>query len=1440
MKKIRCLFPIWILILTILLQSAAYAEIEQEVINTAPTADFTMEKNRNVKMLVLTDYTGTDNTDLKNALTTVKSELANSAKINIEYVNPEITKIGKQNGKLKTNNWAKNGYASYTKSGYDNYKQYGEPVWNDYFNEKVYEKFVYSKYITLPEEETPDELYGVPIKSLKSDLQERVINQGGAYSYREYYTYSFINNNGICDGTYSITVKYENSSPAGFWSEGWVSSYTQPVFTFEDFWSIQGTNEQSIENDVIGWDLSNLNYEIQDSTDTFVVFALNRGNTNYYKANKDSNYLLGQLRNDTTLGKYIKDSDARVYSICSEEIENLNLSKDAMYPITFKSTSQAQNASIYDLMDSSFDGRSVGEKNITGLSNRIKENIRRPNGSVDMIVASDNDKTSLGNFVENVRNSVSDDVSVSANIIDGDSFEDTDTWTRYITKGDFKSFTMYNSDATLILTGNGELWGMGSNFIGEIEYEYEKWKKVYGLFGLSTTVERYDKFVKIADNVKDVYLTYLTNGNCIYIIKNDGTLWVSGGYNRTYVEDRKGNLYDRINYYQGFYYTGYSDVKSLAFHMINTWEMHIVSGNGVYRIYMDRDWEYSPPMKDTLAPANTKYLRGVGYSESYQLIYVGEDGKSTYSSWRYGYLRENKLYDYYSTPLPANPVEVAHDSNVFKCGDKYYNFSNGKSILDNLNVKIRQLYIDRGICVISEDGQLYQYMGTSWAMAYNRKNIDKILFIQSNGAMIVRALDGKIGFYDKINPENTFRTEDLSWYDGQSNGYDVYNSTLTEFDATAGGLAADYLQIGDRFCYVTKTGEICYVEAENKGRDEFYMYTTKFKTVNCGKLDEIFNISYKTVKAISKSKIFNTPLREGSERYFIYISDNVQQDTYFVDHTEYFPFSHLDNAVLNYLNANKFNIFVVTPAQAKDLKLIFPYVPANRQQISLRELIYNSTMDSAFCKDTETVRKLIERRYDSYTKHGSTTITLLVNEESLKYNQVYRDFENDPKYSEKWLYTHDPSYFDNSNGLDSNSGQWSLTPLYTFSKVGKYVVNAQFRDNPNDDDRFDNYRLWSNKSAPGTILVHRRPIALFNVQVESKVGTNIKLAYLDQSFDLDHNITRADKGIVARLWQYKKIDSDIWLSGKPSALNYNSGKYDIQLKVKDVEGVWSRPYVDQIDTNNLPPSINATPLTYTGAGPLNITIKASDNGEDDFAYMRYAVTDRSELPASSQWIKVAEGINERSIALNADGTYYLHMEAYDKLGQVGKNLAGPYIINNVKAGNFFITMMLDIGWRAYYFDLDRGIDDNHDGMIDRYPRRQNTDIGTLKMPINYYNLVSSPRTYIKAGYRVKGRIDIQGNPDSARFKINYRVKEAAHTDTVSLVKGSGDTYTFEWIIPLDTDDKSFISFDLEMIKGSIIYGNEKWKDVWDTRNSSRYVFYVCGKATDDLIYIQSQ
>ena len=181
-----------------------------------------------------------------------------------------------------------------------------------------------------------------------------------------------------------------------------------------------------------------------------------------------------------------------------------------------------------------------------------------------------------------------------------------------------------------------------------------------------------------------------------------------------------------------------------------------------------------------------------------------------------------------------------------------------------------------------------------------------------------------------------------------------------------------------------------------------------------------------------------------------------------------------------------------------------------------------------------------------------------------------------------------------------------------------------------------------------------------------------------------------------------------------------------------------------------------------------------------------------------------------------------------------------YKLVGIRAYSFAVTMMLDPGWRIYYFDTYKGIDDNRDGRIDRYPRRNNTDIPAEKMPINYYSLIGHSRRYIKAGYKVKGKIDIQGEPDYAAFSIHYIIKGRTHTDAVKLTRTSGNIYTFEWIIPLETDDNTFVSFDLITKKGTSVYGSEKWADSWDSRNTSRQVFYVRGKATEDLNYVQSQ
>ena len=1250
MKNLKYISIIWILILSLLYQSSgAFAANVMDLKNTAPVANFTVEKSREVKLLVLTDYAGTENANLKNALTSMRSELANYAKINIEYASPTDKTIGTQQGNITMNYWGKNGYATYKKTGYTwSVNPYGQTSRQDFNNTQVTDKFVYSNSLELPEGQIPTQHYGVPNRYTKSSKRIDTANTMGD---REYYLWTFMNASGICDGTFGITTKYAYYYPNGAVQELDIS-FTEPTFSYEDFWSIQGSWDTAVTNTVTGWDLSNLNYEVPGNTDTFVIFALNNEDTNYYTSHLASNYRLGQLRSDSNIGKFVKDNEARVYSICSDNLENVNLSTNPQYPVAFNGA--AQNISLRDLIDSSFDGRSIGQKNITGLINKIKENVKRPSDKVDMIVSTDKDISITNSFVNSIKDNISSDVDFKTNVVNMDSLEDVDTWKKYVTKGDYKSFSQWNTDATLLLCGNGELWARGSNKIGWSPISN---KDVYGLFGQSTTIQTYGSFIKIATDVKDAYFYYGSSGAySIFIIKNDGSLWVCGGNGVS-----SSTIYGDVPIlYQEFTNTYWTGVRSLAFDVLEYGIMYMVTDIGVYRRSLKVDNYYLPLAKDPYAPANTQYVIGVSDS---MLYYISDDGNIDFTYWSRDTQQRGLNYSG-KLPYPVKDYSPSRDTarqTAILCTDnKIYNLQGQVSI----NILVKQAVMGKstyGIThLVATDGKIYSNTSGGWS-TYNVPAADKILFVGgATGGMVVRTPSGEIGYIGNMNYENIFKTDITSTYESAryyaSNG----GGYATVFDASVGDTAADYLQIGDHFAYVTKQGNICYINCEFLGSDAYGLYKYKYTTVNCGKVDSAFDISNKPVKAFSKSKILNTQLREGSERYFIYISDNVKKDTYFHNPSDYLLLDNLDSTVLNYLNTNRFNIYVVSPAEARDLKLQYPYVPVNRQQYSLRELIYNSVMDSAFCKDENTVKTLIIRKYDTFTKQGSTTLTLLVNEESVRYNQIYSDFEHDPKHSDKWQYIHDPAYFDNSNGLDSNSGKWITEPLYTFSKVGKYTVVAQFRDNPKDDNRFDNYRLWSNVSAPATIIVHRRPIALFTVSSRYNEATKLcSLRANNTSYDLDHQVSRSDKGIAQSSFEYKLSTDSTWSSGLPTNVPTNK-TYNMRLKVRDIEGAWSNYYYQDITTvpvnSNEPPEVTITKsLSYVYEGDdLVLYMKPTDPDNDSMDFVLEEKKDSGSWKTVFTKAACASGSTQTySITKIPAGNYQYRVTVTDPDGEFG-------------------------------------------------------------------------------------------------------------------------------------------------------------------------------------------
>ncbi len=214
--------------------------------------------------------------------------------------------------------------------------------------------------------------------------------------------------------------------------------------------------------------------------------------------------------------------------------------------------------------------------------------------------------------------------------------------------------------------------------------------------------------------------------------------------------------------------------------------------------------------------------------------------------------------------------------------------------------------------------------------------------------------------------------------------------------------------------------------------------------------------------------------------------------------------------------------------------------------------------------------------YNKYSSYSSGNMYVVLGD-AIKYESAYDDYESDPEHIRKWVISHDPYYFDNNMGLSAyhNPAGAAANPPVKLDKVGRYTINLYARDNPKTDNRFDNYRLWSLGKHNLTVYIHRKPVAQQRVQITNNGNGTFTVKALDAgSYDLDHSNSRADKGIAAREWRWKEAASTIWTTGqmnKPDCLPDKS--YITQLRVKDIEGVWSDYHTITIDKNNPPVAV---------------------------------------------------------------------------------------------------------------------------------------------------------------------------------------------------------------------------------------------------------------------------
>lgn len=285
---------------------------------------------------------------------------------------------------------------------------------------------------------------------------------------------------------------------------------------------------------------------------------------------------------------------------------------------------------------------------------------------------------------------------------------------------------------------------------------------------------------------------------------------------------------------------------------------------------------------------------------------------------------------------------------------------------------------------------------------------------------------------------------------------------------------------------------------------------------------------------------FNNPFnRIEADRYVIYISDNIVNDM-----------SDLT--------------YVMTRT---DAQLILVGHNNIRTQIAHDYFIRNTG------QPMEEILAEIVHYISSQSEEVTTLYTLL--NESVEMYSIETDVEGDPIIHQEMMYIHDADYFDNSLGKADyavptfEESAWHPDHFVTsFEKPGLYQILRRVQDQPLEDPAFATFNYYSN-IANLRIIAHRKPIANLTLDWDFDPTANIYLtSWVDHSYDLDHQYSREDKGIVDRRMKLTRNGNEIFTT-IPETLE--PGSYHLEYVVKDPEHVWSDPFTLNFTLQNAPP-----------------------------------------------------------------------------------------------------------------------------------------------------------------------------------------------------------------------------------------------------------------------------
>ncbi len=186
------------------------------------------------------------------------------------------------------------------------------------------------------------------------------------------------------------------------------------------------------------------------------------------------------------------------------------------------------------------------------------------------------------------------------------------------------------------------------------------------------------------------------------------------------------------------------------------------------------------------------------------------------------------------------------------------------------------------------------------------------------------------------------------------------------------------------------------------------------------------------------------------------------------------------------------------------------------------------------------------------------------------------DREGDPMFDMGVEVEVDGNYYDNTGTPPTLPDDF--TQPFFVDQAGKLTFIPWFIDNPvGNDDNFAELRYRNRDNTTVTVYAHRPPIAVQGYAIVPQSDGSFNYVASDKgSYDLDHVVSRPDKGIVGRKYYYKKGLSPTWTEYDGTLPLELGVQYSFALKVQDLEKAWSDYDIKEIKIDSAPFILDAS------------------------------------------------------------------------------------------------------------------------------------------------------------------------------------------------------------------------------------------------------------------------